>query len=549
MRLFYFLVFLFAASTAFGEVVQNEKKKEDERISVAQKYFDKGDYNRAVLILEKKLSEAQKNTSTIEIVRTYMDVAEFYRFQMVYEKSEELLKEAKKYVDKLKSNSELAIRYYIKSSVVQHGIKNYEAMKSDLLIALKKVKANGDLSLEIEVINNLAIAERRLGNYENSLGYYTEGLKIIVDKNDTLSQIPLLINLAVLNLSLERIEVSENYMRQAHDLVNSFHFTGNEAVSLGREFLMIYVKSNLAEILLKSGRYDEAKKQLDICLILLETEKSIQLEFYVVKEFIDYFEAVSDFEQLSEYLIKKSELQQTLFSQDREKAIIKSKLNYVIAEKDKDIKRVQKENRILSLNSILYFSIYLVSILFLVLVIVLMIYLFTQKQKRRKIKDELMQVKLREEEREREVIKEKTEFELDYNQKKLALSTMHLLGKNDILSKTKELLEPHLEEITLFKPLMREIDNCLRLDQDWDEFKYHFQEVHSGFFDELIRKHDGLTNDDLRLCAYLRVNLTSKEIAQITHVIPMTINKRRNRLRKKLDIGAGDNLHAYLSQM
>ena len=82
----------------------------------------------------------------------------------------------------------------------------------------------------------------------------------------------------------------------------------------------------------------------------------------------------------------------------------------------------------------------------------------------------------------------------------------------------------------------------------WEEFEMRFEQVHESFYKNLSKKHPDLTSKDKRLCALLKLNLTSKEIAQITGQSSKSIENARTRLRKKLEITHSDvELSAYLS--
>ncbi len=70
-------------------------------------------------------------------------------------------------------------------------------------------------------------------------------------------------------------------------------------------------------------------------------------------------------------------------------------------------------------------------------------------------------------------------------------------------------------------------------DQDWEGFKLHFEEVHPQFFSRLQEAYPALSANDLRLCAYLLIDLNSKEIAQIYNISPESIRKKKQRLREK----------------
>ena len=74
----------------------------------------------------------------------------------------------------------------------------------------------------------------------------------------------------------------------------------------------------------------------------------------------------------------------------------------------------------------------------------------------------------------------------------------------------------------------------------WDEFEIRFLQVHQGFYDRLQQACPSLTPNERRLCAFLRLNMSSKEISAITGQSPNSIKVARNRLRQKLGITNAD---------
>ena len=87
-------------------------------------------------------------------------------------------------------------------------------------------------------------------------------------------------------------------------------------------------------------------------------------------------------------------------------------------------------------------------------------------------------------------------------------------------------------------------------DKMFNEFSQRFQEVHAGFYEKLLKTHPDLTQNELKLCAFLRLNMSTKDIAELTGQQPNTIDKARYRLRKKLDLtGPDTNLVTFLSQL
>ena len=82
----------------------------------------------------------------------------------------------------------------------------------------------------------------------------------------------------------------------------------------------------------------------------------------------------------------------------------------------------------------------------------------------------------------------------------------------------------------------------------WEEFEVRFQEVYTGFYKNLRERYPDLTNNEVRLCAFFKLNMTTKEIAAITYQSLNSIKVARYRLRKKLDISKEENMTAFLSQ-
>lgn len=148
---------------------------------------------------------------------------------------------------------------------------------------------------------------------------------------------------------------------------------------------------------------------------------------------------------------------------------------------------------------------------------------------------------------------EKLEAEVEFKNKELATTTMHLVQRGKLLSKIKEGLvqikdaESALKEHELVK-VLRLINDAERSDSDWDHFAIHFDQVHSNFLTKLKNKFPELTQNDLKMCVYLKLNLSSKEIAQLLSVTIRAVEVSRYRLRKKLNLPSNINLFDYISQ-
>src|SRR5699024_7119713 len=90
------------------------------------------------------------------------------------------------------------------------------------------------------------------------------------------------------------------------------------------------------------------------------------------------------------------------------------------------------------------------------------------------------------------------------------------------------------------------VDYSFSLDQDWEQFRLYFEEVHTGFLDALKKQYPELTANELRLSALVKLSLTSKEIATILGITPDSVKTARYRLRKKLGMKTEENLTEFM---
>jgi hypothetical protein len=147
---------------------------------------------------------------------------------------------------------------------------------------------------------------------------------------------------------------------------------------------------------------------------------------------------------------------------------------------------------------------------------------------------------------------EQTQRELNHLNKLLADSTMNLVVKNEFIENIQNRLGTLRQKIDnedirkdIFQ-LEKEINTTLRLQDDWKEFEHHFDQVHGEFLSRLRDQFDDLSPNDQKLCAFLRLNLTTKEIANLMNVSVRGIEIARYRLRKKLNLKTGENLSKFI---
>ena len=147
---------------------------------------------------------------------------------------------------------------------------------------------------------------------------------------------------------------------------------------------------------------------------------------------------------------------------------------------------------------------------------------------------------------------EKLQSEIDFKNSELATSAMHLVQKGELIAKIKTELNHIMKAIgnektvAELKKMIKVLSEDDKMDKDWEHFAQHFDKVNSDFVLVLKEKHSNITANEIKLCTYLRMNLSSKEIAQLMNISVRGIEISRYRLRKKLGIGSEVSLFDYL---
>lgn len=159
---------------------------------------------------------------------------------------------------------------------------------------------------------------------------------------------------------------------------------------------------------------------------------------------------------------------------------------------------------------------------------------------------------------EKEIVKlknEKLEAEILHKNTELASVAMHLVQKGELLGKIKDQmvkLKKHTgneKDSDDLKKIIRVISDEDKIDKQWEQFTMHFDNVHSDFLSLLKNRYPGLSANELKLSAYLRMNLSTKEIAQLMNISVRGVEISRYRLRKKLQIPTEINLFDFLLRL
>lgn len=138
--------------------------------------------------------------------------------------------------------------------------------------------------------------------------------------------------------------------------------------------------------------------------------------------------------------------------------------------------------------------------------------------------------------------------ELELSQRELTSYALNFIQKNEFLEGLREDLRG-ISELKDARKLANKLQQANTLDSEWDKFRSHFEKVHGSFFDTLKEKHPKLNQNELRHCALIRINLSTKESATMLGISTEGAKTARYRLKKKLDLDAESSLFDYLLEI
>ena len=393
-----------------------------------------------------------------------------------------------------------AVDYYQKSIDIAKELDNVEGIASNL--------------------NNIATVYTSENKIDKALPLYIEALRLNISKGNTQLEGTNYLNIGNLYLKLGKYDSAMANVRRAMDI-----FT-----RLGNQVRYTKAKLTQGEIFLGLNQYDlglvSAKEALDISQQNGFKESVSEAAGLLHRLYLLKYDTIRAYR----YAMLENAWKDSLSLGENKKTLAKLEMQYQFEKKEQQLK-IEKQRKnffIIMLGVIALFSI----------IVIILLWLHYRLHDKKALLE-----------------KESLEKDLDYKKKELTANVMSLMKKNEMLSEiTKKIIrikqESEQEETrTALKKVISELQKSTD-EEILKEFSLRFREVHKDFYDTLLLKYPGLSPSELKLCAFLRLNMTTKEIAELTGQQISTLENARYRLRQKLGITSSEvNLVTFLAQI
>ena len=518
------------------------------------------DPDKAFDFATQTLELADKNNYPESKLRAYLQLGNIYRDKTDSRNSMEMGNKAKLLASDLGMDKEyaeslilLALNFSNLGDYHKSADLNFQALR--IFEKLDYKKGIG------QVFGQIGSVYYFQENYDKALEYYTQSLNIAREIKDLAGISRGLNNSAIVYAGMgenkyvktnlkESIEINKlldrpiweginysnlaNLYRQEESFDTSFYYL-QRADSI---FTALNNLSNLANVYNNLSMYYSDLGNMDSSLYYATRTYEISQEnnlkkmvYNAVKQQRNIYHQLNDFENAFNFSMTELQLKDSLDIDNTMARITQLELLY-------EFDKREQENKIIQQRREYTLIIAGTGIAFMLLILVI----FIVGRNRIKAKNE--QIKRR-----------RLNLELEIRNKELAANVMTLIRKNEILSgigdKLMDIQNDAVREETKFaiKKIARDLQQTTDT-EIWNEFETRFKQVHGEFYNTLLEQFPDLSPNEQKLCAFLRLNMTTKEVSELTGQQVHAIEVARTRLRKKLGLAnTKTNLVTFLSQI
>jgi tetratricopeptide (TPR) repeat protein len=377
------------------------------------------------------------------------------------------------------------------------------------------------------LLSNIGVIYEENKRFSEAEKYYDEALLLATRANSH----ELIANVANNRGSLYRDrgnnELAFKYMQEAMEIRRQ----NKNKFGLARSYL------SLGQLYFENLKdYKSSEDHLQQAILIGREVSSLQTVNSAYEHLYKLYQEKGDYKNAYESLKSFQQTRDSLFNEENSKHITQLEMQFEFDRKQAKLEADQKAKE-------LYYWMGGGGLLLLLVIVTLLFFL----QRSRAERSELEQVRLGLE-------KTNLKNELALKDKELATNIMYLINKNELINTISEkLLEIknnlNSESQNPIHKIILELQSNLQPEL-WKEFEFRFQQVHEQFYRSLNDRFPDLTPSERRLCAFLKLNMSTKEISALTHQNAKSIDVARTRLRKKLSLtGTDHNLIAFLESL
>lgn len=527
------IIFLISVNTSFAQIEKLEKKLESTdansidaaeiSFDIAKKYFESENFPKALQYSRRSL-EIYRNADVLyDEAKVLQFQGDVYLAINDYNSAIENYLDAHSIFEELGESKALA-ENSLKMSTIYLNLGNFKKALNNLFFALE-IFEKDKKSYKKELINTYTTIGSAYGYMEktdSALNYFEKAFAI-TPSEDHFQRGILLNNIGAIHSKNNEFEKSLQTYTKALELVANGKNKKIKGVTL----------SNIA-FLYKKQENDSASIRLyrmAMDTLILSGDLIYLKEVY--DNLSDLYERNDDFESALKFHRQYLTVKDSIANEETINKIADIESKFEIAKLDKQIELIQRENELRTTRQYL-----IIGGLLLFIVVGFLIY--------RNLRINLKNEKLRESILEKE--KQNLQNEINFKNKELENFALRVIQKNEFLEKLKEEIGSSKGNSDL-KEISSNISKNLYIDKDKQELEIQIRNIQKSFFYKLSQRFPELTEYEKRLCSFIVLDLSLKDIAILTNISPESVKKSRYRLRQKLGLTTDDSLNDFLKNL
>ena len=516
---------------------------------ISDMYFEKYNDAKHDFLLVKQLFESYSDTiykkkKAINHSRLLNNIATVYVYQSYYDSALYYFEQSYNFRIKIGAKPQHLAGIAINISSLYQKQKDYKNALVYLNKALEYSIILKDTSLIAKTYNNRGNCYKNLGDTSLAILQYKTSLKF---SKKPIYRVKTLINLGILEMQRGKLNKAQQYLEEAHNINDNERFKSQYSSIL----------SNLGLLYVAQEKYTKAIEVGEESIVFLKknNEREDLATTYLMLSSAN--SGIENYKSSLKYYKLHTALNDSIFNTKVQKHYNELQTKFKSAEQERDIHELKAEKAIQEHKE----NTLIVSIFGILAVLISIIIGFVLKRKKdseiQNQKEILHQKEkaLASSELEKSKLKEKElNTQLEYKSKQLTSHALNMMKKNKFLHE----LESDISDIRKeagedVKAKLRRVNSLIKRnnksDKDWELFKNYFEEVNKGFYERLNVKHPGLSSNDYKLCALIKLNMNIKESASVLNISPESVKTARYRLRKKLEMNADQDLHELINMV
>lgn len=409
---------------------------------------------------------------------------------------------------------------------LDYYLKAYDGFKS---LGLNKNLGN--------VVSNIALIHLDNSEYDLAIDYYNEALKIFKETGNLIDASLVNIDIGDYEFNNGNYSKAKDYYQLAYDQVNrqKVGYLGPKSRSL------TVALGSLGRAYSRLGDTQTAIDYLEESLGLARENHYINWIERCTHELSIIYESKGEFGKALNYFKIYEQYGDSILSESSIKRITQLEMQFEFDKKLRERELEDAHKEAATQRKEFMYLLFIGLGIFATIIAILMYR--NQKSKTSKIELKRHNLKLEH---------DKLQQELEHRNKELTTNVMYLLSKNEFITSTAEKLTKakmnfKKENQKIIQDVIRDL--LMNSSKDvWKEFEVRFMDVHSDFYDNLNKKFPDLTPNEKKISAFLRLNMSTKDICAITYQSVRSIDMARFRLRKKMALDNDENLVTFLAQ-